>query len=148
MFHAYRKVDCQEWVDSVTSGEVKAACQEASGRSNGHWTIICDNESFLNISASQRAHAKARISLWYVLARFPDSNPVELYWAKVLHWLRMMDLRDLRKGRPAVQKSMLKERVRRLLKTRKARVTAQNIFSLLRKKALAVRKAKGGAIRD
>ena len=147
MFHKFRKVDSIEWVDSVESGEVRAACMEASGRSRGPWKILCDNESFLHTVAAQRAHAKARIELWHVPPRSPDLNPVELFWAKVRQWLRMMDLNDLRLKRPPVQKSILKERVKRLLKTRRARVTAKNIFSTLRKKALAVRKAKGGAIR-
>ena len=146
MFHQFRKVDQIAWRNAVTSGELKVACQEASGRWNGPWTILCDNESFLNAPASRSAHAKHRFELWHVPPRSPDLNPVELFWAKVRLWLRHMDLKDLREGRPPVQKTALKERVRRLLRTAKAKQTAKNIFASLRKRALRVKSASGAAI--
>lgn len=147
MFHHFRKVDTVEWVDSVESGELKAACREASGKTNGPWMILCDNETFLTTAASKAAHAKMRVELWHVPPRSPDLNPVELFWAKVRLWLRQMDLKDLRARRAPVHKTALKERVRRLLRTDKARRAAKNIFGLLHKKARLVCKAKGGAIR-
>ena len=56
--------------------------------SNGPWLIVCDNESFLETSATKAAHVKARVELWHVLPRSPDLNPVELFWAKLRLWLR------------------------------------------------------------
>lgn len=109
--------------------------------------LLCDNESFLDAQESRIAHAKARMELWHIPARSPDLNPVELYWAKVRAWLRAMDLADLQAGRPPVQKAGLKERVRRVLKSAKAKATAKHIFQSLRKRCEAVKRKKGGAIR-
>ena len=66
--------------------------------------------------------------------------------AKLRSWLRDMDLKDLQSGRPPVQKTQLKERVKRLLRSEAARV-AKNIFASWHTKAAAVKKARGGAIR-
>ena len=146
MFHQWRKVDTTEWVDAVESGELKAACMEASGRSNGPWLVVCDNESFLTTAASKAAHAKKRVELWHVPPRSPDLNPVEMFWAKVRLWLREMDLKDLRAGRKPVQKTTMKERVKRLLRSEKARQVAKNMFASWHKKAALVKKAHGNAI--
>ena len=115
--------------------------------SNGPWLIVCDNESFLETFATKAAHVKARVELWHVLPRSPDLNPVELFWAKLRLWLRQMDLKDLKAGRLRAHKTAMKERVRRLLKTAKARNTAKNIFASWRKRAARVDKARGGPIR-
>ena len=146
MFHQWRNVDTTEWVDAVESGELKAACMEASGRSSGPWLVVCDNESFLTTAASKAAHAKKRVELWHVPPRSPDLNPVEMFWAKVRLWLREMDLKDLRAGRKPVQKTTMKERVKRLLRSEKARQVAKNMFASWHKKAALAKKAHGNAI--
>ena len=83
MFHRNRKVNQGEWSEAVNSGKLKAACQDASGRSRGPWCLLCDNEGFLDAGESRAAHAKARVELWHIPPRAPDLNPVGLYWAKV-----------------------------------------------------------------
>ena len=58
-----------------------------------------------------------------------------------------MDLKDFKEGRKLVHKTAMKETVRRLVRSAKARKTAQNIFASWRKKAAAVDLARGGPIR-
>ena len=58
-----------------------------------------------------------------------------------------MDLADLKAGRPPVQKTIMKERVRRLLRSAKAKALAKSIFAGFRNKCKRVVKAKGAAIR-
>ena len=44
-------MDTLEKTDAIEAGDLKAACQEASGKTYGPWVIVCDNESFLGTAA-------------------------------------------------------------------------------------------------
>ena len=147
ILHRHRKVDQWEWSDAVSSGSLTLACKNASGRQRGPWTLLCDNEFFLEAKTSRAAHARLNVHLWSIPARSPNLPPVGMFWSRVRRWLRAMDLQDLKAGRPPVQKTAMKDRVRRLLRSAKARNAAVNIFATLRKKAAAVKKKKGAAIR-
>ena len=147
MFHEFRKVSQDEWSKAVNDGKLTEACRAARpDRQQGPWRILCDNESFLNARLSRAAHLRKRIELWHIPARSPDLNPVELYWSWVRKKLRLMDLADLRAGRPPIRKAGLKVRVRALLQTPAAKTVAMNTFGTLRQKCLDVKRHKGRAI--
>ena len=74
-------------------------------------------------------------------------NLVEKFWSRVRRRLRAMDLDDLRKKRPPVQKAALKARVRNLLCTKKAKLVAKNTVSSLRKTCREFALKKGAASR-
>ena len=74
-------------------------------------------------------------------------NPVEKFWSRVRRRLRAMDLDDLRKKRPPVQKAALKARVRNLLCTKKAKLVAKNTVSGLCKTCREFALKKGAASR-
>ena len=54
-----------------------------------------------------------------------------------------MDLKIIREKRPPIDKNGLQRRVRQMLKTRRAKIAAQNIYKSLRKACVQV-KASGG----
>ena len=146
MFHKWKKVDTAEWARSVNRGRLIAACKAAQpDHGKGPWRIICDNESFLKAPQSRQAHRREHVSLCHIPPRSPDLNPVEKFWAHVRRWLRAMDLADLRAGRPAVQKTVLKERVRSLLRSVRAKRAAQNTFKSLRKTCKEVIEKRGAS---
>ena len=92
--------------------------------------VLLDNESFLMTAESKAAMRKARVSLWHIPSRSPDLNPVEKYWSHLRRWLRKHDLADLEAGRPPVMRAALKERVRRLLGSARAKTAARNTVRL------------------
>ena len=132
MFHTRRKVNNGEWSKAVREGSLVKALRDACApRRNGPWTVLCDNESFLDAPASEAAHKRARVEVWHIPPRSPDLNPVEKYWAWVRKQLRAMDLADLqaKPPRPPVTKAGLQARVRALLRTRKAKDVASRIHT-------------------
>ena len=149
MFHAFRKVDQEEWSAAVASGKLAAACRACRpDRRRGPWRILCDNESFLSAGKTRAAHARARVELWHIPARSPDLNPIEMYWSWLRKRLRAMDLDDLRNKRPPVQKFGLKMRVHALLRTTKAKQVAKNCWGTFRSKCLECVRKRGAAIRS
>ena len=90
---------------------------------------------------------RARVSLWHIPPRSPDLNPVEKFWSHLRRWLRALDLADVTAGRPPVMKSALKERVRRVLRSAKARTTARNTVRSLGKTCQEVLRKGGAATR-
>jgi hypothetical protein len=148
MFHAYKKVNQDEWAEAVDSGSLTRACKAARpDRAQGPWRILADNESFLTAPASRAAHRRARVDLWQIPPRSPDLNPVEKYWAWLRCRLRAMDMADLRAKRPAIQRTALKARVQALLRTDKARTVAAATFKTLRKTCAEVIQKRGAAAR-
>ena len=148
LFHAYKKVDEHEWKAAVEKGCLVKACKATRpDRTQGPWRLLCDNESFLQAPASRAAHVRARVELWQVPPRSPDLNPVEKFWSWLRRRLRAMDLADLKGKRPAVQKMALKQRVRRLCATQRAKAVAQATFLSLRKTCAEVKKKRGAASR-
>ena len=106
---------------------------------------LCDNESFLKADAVARAHASKHIELLHIPARSPDLNPVERFWGWLRKRLRAMDLADLKEGRKPIKKTALKERVRRLVSSVRAKATAKNHFFSLHKTCRLVRARRGAA---
>lgn len=147
MYHKHRKVNTEEWVSAVKAGNLVRACKEAGGKKSGPYRVGCDNESFLTAKGSRKQHALKRVSLLQVPPRSPDLNPVEKFWSWVRARLRDMDLKDLEMKRPPVDRSALKERVKRLMATRKAKEVAKNIALGLKKVCKMVLKKKGRGTR-
>jgi len=145
LYHDTRKLNQTDWSDAVECGKLTAACREVTGRTRGPWTVLCDNETFLEAPCSRKAHFKANVHLWHVPARSPDLNPVEMFWSWLRRQLRAMDLADLTAKRKPVGKTALKERVRRLCRSAKAKQVAKNCIASLRKTCLKVQKNRGGA---
>ena len=111
LWHPNKKTNAAEWSEAIRSGKLTEALRSLNPhKKTGPWTILCDGESFLRATACVAAYGAKNITLWDVPAKSPDLNPVEKFWAHVRRWLRAMDLADLRAGRPAVQKTILKER--------------------------------------
>ena len=148
LFHKWKKVDTEEWVRAVEAGRLASACRTAQpSRPLGPWGILCDNESFLKAPDTRTAHRRARVTLCHIPARSPDLNPVEKFWSQLRRLLREKDLEDLLAGRPPVQKTAIKERVRRLVATRRAKTAAKNTVRSLGKTCREVIKKKGAATR-
>ena len=148
LYHKFRKVNTDEWVKAVNAGKLTSACRATqAGDSDGPWRVLCDNESFLKTPDSKAAMRRARVSLWHIPPRSPDLNPVEKFWSHLRRWLRALDLADVTAGRPPVMKSALKERVRRVLRSAKAKTTARNTVRSLRKTCQEVLRKGGAATR-
>ena len=67
-----------------------------------------------------------KIMLMKLPPRPPDLNPVERFWGWLRKALLRMDLTDLQEKRPVPGKLAYKERIRRLLKTKRAQTAAAN----------------------
>ena len=89
-------------------------------------------------------YTRIGIRLWHVPARSPDLNPVEKFWAWLRKHLRKLDLKDAVAKRPVLGKVAYRERVRRVLQTKKAQKVAKSCALGLRKVCKAV--IKGGGI--
>ena len=144
LWHEARNVTAEEWAEAVEACNLKEALETVNPGRRGPWTLLTDNESFLRAPASQAAHRKARVRLWKIPPTSPDLNPVEKFWAWVRKQLVRMDLRDLRAGKAAVNKSGLKLRLQRLVKTQKAKTVAGKIAGGLKKVCTEVSKRGGG----
>ena len=148
LYHQHKKVNTGEWVEAVNAGKLAQACQAAQGHGGGGpWRVLCDNEGFLKAPDSKAAMRRARVSLWHIPRKSPDLNPVEKYWSHLRRWLRALDLADLTAGRPPARKAVLKQRVRRLLASARARTAARNTVKSLRKTCEEVVRKRGAAAR-
>ena len=78
-----------------------------------------------------------------MLARSPDLNPVEKFWAWLRKELRRLDLRDLQEKRRLLTKAEHQKRVRDVLRTPKAQRVASNCALNLRKVCKKVCENKG-----
>jgi hypothetical protein len=72
-------------------------------------------------------------------------NPIERFWAWLKKKLRAMDLKDAVQGRPALNKTTYKLRVRGVLRSKRAQQVAKNYANSLRKVCKEVLKKKGAA---
>ena len=139
-FHKRRKITADEWkAAAIDKGTLVKACKTASGRQRGPYTVVCDNESFLD-----KYHA-ANVTLWHVPARSPDLNPVEMFWAWLRKELRKRDLADLVAKRRPVTKAALKARVRAVCSTAAAKRVAQKCHGHFRSAAKKALDLKGRA---
>jgi len=86
-----------------------------------------------------------KIMLMKLPPRPPDLNPVERFWGWLRKALLRMDLTDLQEKRPVPGKLAYKERIRRLLKTKRAQTAAANYARSWHGVCKLVVKSKGGA---
>ena len=133
-FHARKKITTEEWAAAVQAGRLRAALVSLNPQNRrGPWSILCDNESFLDSRAARAGHAKCRVRLLHIPARSPDLNPVEKFWSWLRKELRTRDLRDALAKRPVLGKLAYRARIRAVLKTRKAERVAANTVNGLKK---------------
>ena len=142
--HQSKKISQDEW-----NGALKRKVRDVLKATNpdnkkGPWTLLCDNEGFLDCKSAMAQYAKICIRLWHVPPRSPDLNPVEKFWAWLRKQLRKLDLKDAVAKRPVLSKMAYRERVKRVLRTKKAQTVAKNCALGLRKVCKAV--VKGGGI--
>ena len=109
--------------------------------------MLCDNEGFLEAKAVCKEYVKLRIDMWHVPPRSPDLNPVEKFWAWLRRHLRALDLQDAVAKRPVLGKTAYRERVRRVLHTKKATRVARNCTLGLAKVCREVLRKTGAATR-
>ena len=74
-------------------------------------------------------------------------NPVEKFWGWLRRRLRAMDLADLKAKRRPVQKTALKARVARVVRSERAKAVAKQCVLGLRKVCQEVHKKRGAASR-
>ena len=147
MFHARRKVASPEWVKAVHAGKLVNAVKKLSPvQTDGPWTLLCDNESFLTARLSMDAYGDDFV-LWHVPAKSPDLNPVETFWGWVRRELRRKDLGDLRAKRPVPGKMEYRRRIRALIESQKAQRVAKNFARNLRTVCKEVVQKKGARAR-
>ena len=135
-----------EWARAVDAGHLVAACKKMlPHRQRGPWTVLCDNERFLEAAPARGAHQRANVRLWHIPARSPDLNPAEKMWAWLRRRLRAMDLADLRGKRPVISRAGLKVRVRALCRSPDAQRVGQRCAAGLRRVCQEVVRRRGAA---
>ena len=85
------------------------------------------------------------MNLWKIPKHSHDLNPVERFWSWLKKKLRAMDLADCVANRPVLGKTAYKQRIRAVLKTKKAQQVATNCAVSLKKVCKEVVKLKGAA---
>ena len=93
----------------------------------GPWWVLVDNESFLRTDLVKAAYQKQKIKLWGIPPKSPDLNPVEKFWAWVRKQLRAQDFADLRARRKVPGKTAYAMRVKKLLRSARAKQVASNV---------------------
>ena len=147
-FHKSKKLQVEEWLTLLRSGGLKKSIKSLRpAKATGPWHVLCDNESFLHEKQANKLYAKVGLKMWHCPPRSPDLNPVELFWAWLRRKLRALDLKDAIADRPVLGKMAYTQRVRRVLKTKKAQTTAKNIALRLKKACRLVVKSGGAAIK-
>ena len=145
VFHERKKLTASEWAGYVRAGKLTAAIKSLKPvDKRGPWHVLCDNESFLKATVSRAAYHKAKITLWQILAKSPDLNPVEKFWGWLRKRLRALDLKDMVAKRPPMGKLAYRVRVRAVCRTRKAQRVDAACARGLRKVCREVIR-KGGA---
>ena len=146
LFHKTKKVSIAQWKRAVDKGAVTKALKELrSHKHNGRWLVLCDNESFLRSAAVNAAHKKVGVTLWKIPPKSPDLNPVERFWSWLRKKLRAMDLAEAAKKRKVLTKTKYAARVKRVLRSKKAQVTAARCAGGLRKVCQEVIAKRGAA---
>ena len=143
LMHEKKKLTISEWVAAVSKGRLNDAVRKLRPQGGKPWHVLCDNEKFLVSESSKQACAKKGIKLWFVPPRSPDLNPVERFWSWLRRELRRRDLLDLKQKRPVLGKTAYRQRVRSILRTRKAEIAAGNMARGLREVCRRVVKNKG-----
>ena len=137
-----------EWCREVRRGKLAKAVQSISPkRRAGLWTVLCDNEAFLHLAASQQVMTAAGVRAWRVPASSPDNNPVEKMWAWLQRRIRAKDCDDLRRRRNPIGKMAFKARVRSMLPSKQAQRVAACIAAGFRTTCKEVVAKQGGMAR-
>ena len=106
--------------------------------------------SHLGLSFSVQCRGKARYCIlihFLFLFQCLPHNPVEKFWAWLRRHLRALDLQDAVAKRPVLGKTAYRERVRRVLHTKKATRVARNCTLGLAKVCREVLRKTGAATR-
>ena len=144
-WHKRRKLNGAEWTKVLVAGKLKQAVESLKPNVPGRRHILCDNETFLRCKEAKLLYKAQKMDLMKLPPRSPDLNPVERFWGWLRKALLCMDLRDLQEQRPVPGKLAYKERVRRLLKTKRAQTVAANYARSWHGVCKLVAKNKGGA---
>jgi hypothetical protein len=145
-FHKKKKLNNVEWTGILKSGVVMQAVRALQpGRHVGPRRIICDNETFLDCKPCRAFYKKKNIILMHIPPHSPDLNPIESFWGWLRQTLRRRDLEDLRLKRPPLGKTAYKQRVRSVLRSKKAQSVAKAKFRNFKKVCQTVWKKKGAA---
>ena len=102
----------------------------------------------MDAKESKRFYVQRGIRLAHIPRRSPDLNPIGSFWGWLRKQLRLRDLEDLRRGRPALTKVAFKARVRALLRTQRAQKVAKAKFAALRRVCAEVVRKRGAASRS
>ena len=147
-FHKRKKISQDEWLKVQRSGALKKVVQYLNpDNKRGPWTLLCDNEGFLEAKAVRQEYIKQKIKRVHVPPHSPDLNPVEKVWAHLRKHLRAMDLKDAIKKTTPLGKTAYRERLRRVLKSSKFQKLSRNIALSLRKSCRLVIQANGHSIK-
>ena len=145
-FHKQKKLSTEEWLKCLRAGSLRKAIVDTGPISKrSPWTVLSDNEAFLRCRAARALYKRVGVTMWHIPARSPDLNPVERFWAFLRKHLRAMDLKDAIAKRPVLGKTAYRERVRRVMKSKKAKDIAMKNMTSLRKTCREVLKLKGAA---
>ena len=148
LWHKTKKLNKADWVKAVKAGKLYNAVKKLQpGRHVGPRRVICDNESFLEGKECRGEYKKKRIQLLHIPAKSPDFNPIESFWGWLRKELRRLDLEDYRSRRPALGKTAYRQRVRNVLRTKKAQDVAKAKWSNFKKVCREVYSKKGAASR-
>ena len=148
LWHEERKTNEDEWSAAVRNGNLGSALRSINGRKKRRpWKVLCDNESFLRTKKSLQALRRPNVTLIELPPRSPDLNPVEKMWGWMRKQLRVRDLRDLSGGAPVLGKTVYRERIKRLLRSRKAQLVAKRFAANFRTVCMRVIKAEGAAVK-
>lgn len=130
VYHENRKLTAEEWTEALNSGKLLNAVRKLQpGRHQGPRRLLCDNESFIDAKLSRAYYNKKNLQMLHIPARCPDFNPIESFWGWLRRVLRHRDLEDLRMNRPPLGKTAYRQRVRSVLRSRKAQKVAAAKFS-------------------
>ena len=132
----------------MSAGKLSKAITSLNlAKPTGPWWVLCDNETFLNASKTQRAYRDAGVNLWQIPPRSPDLNPVEKFWSWLRRKLRALDLKDAVDKRPVLGKMAYKRRVRSVCSSQQAQRVAKACARGFRKVCQEVVRNKGAATR-
>ena len=146
--HQTKKLTAKEWLRVVNRGQLTKAIKDLKPvKPVGPWWVLCDNESFLRSKELGDVYRRNKICLWKIPKHSPDCNPVEKYWAWLRKKLRAMDLADAVAKRPVLGKMAYTQRVRGVLKQKKAQNVAKACALGLKKVCREILKKRGAATR-
>ena len=148
LYHKGKKVKVPDWEAALDAGHLTRAVDRLQDpRARQPRRILCDNEKFLLSKLVRPRYTDNDVELLRIPKRSPALNPIESFWGWLRRRLRLLDLNDLQKGRPAMTKHAYKKRVQSVLRSRKAQAVAQAKFKAFKKVCIEVVRKRGAAAR-